>query len=47
MLLGDRLVWLLIGQYIVIALTYGGQGAWYRSGYFLCAAGISYCAMRM
>lgn len=47
MTLADRLVWLLIVEYVVIALAYAWQRDEWRAFYFLSTAGISIAVLRM
>lgn len=46
-MLGDWFVRALIVQYLIVALTYGWQGAWYKCLYFVSATGISVAVLKL
>jgi len=45
--MADRLLQLLIVQYVVLAFAYAWQRDWPRCGYFVSAAGISVSVLGM
>ena len=46
-MVGDWFVKALIVQYVVVALAYSWQHAWYKALYFVSAAGISIAVLKM